>query len=305
MISADKGLIAKNTDIKIVNNKGFIATVNQQGKLWLTSHKNRLFFKPNQAIQWLNQQFNNNYDGYCICCKQSSKRSIDLCQACENSLAKLEISCTQCAEALNTEASLCGNCIIKPPSFSQAQALWHYQFPLDQLIKAYKYQQKPAIGKALGQVYAQHLKQINATADLITYVPMHWQRRSQCDFNHSEQLAALISKQLNIALSKKLLSKIKANPKQHSLNKKQRQRNLKNSFVVNKPEQIAGKTIALVDDVMTTGSTAEVISQALIKAGAKEVHIWCLARVTKRQASTTEPAENNNLCHNKNSPTNS
>lgn len=113
--------------------------------------------------------------------------------------------------------------------------------------------------------------------DVIVPVPMHWRRKLSRGFNHCEQLAEQLGQSLQLPVFKGL-RRIRNSPPQQGLSAAQRHRNLQGAFALQGKQSVEGLSIALLDDVITTGSTAEAISQLLLAAGARDVHIWSLAR---------------------------
>ena len=121
--------------------------------------------------------------------------------------------------------------------------------------------------------------------DAILPVPMHWWRRWKRGFNQSELLAAAISRSTAAPVLRELVRR-RRTPPQAGLSLEARQDNVKESFRVRRRERVKGKRILLVDDVMTTGSTATACAVALKKAGAASVVLLTLARVDRRWAET-------------------
>lgn len=217
--------------------------------------------------------------GRCILCDSHAQPELDICAACAVDLPALGPCCSGCALPMTTNAAdLCGQCLLSPPPFSLAIASWLYAPPVAQLIAAFKYEQRLSYGETLAKINAKTLVSTyrqRQLPDLITPTPLHWRRHLQRGFNQSDLLAQHYAKQLNIPLQQ-LIKRDKATPPQQALNAKQRKQNLSNAFSV--CGNVRGKSVALVDDVMTTGATATEISRCLLAAGAREVHIWCLAR---------------------------
>ena len=169
---------------------------------------------------------------------------------------------------------LCGRCIRQPPGFSASTALYPYQFPLNLLIQGFKHHGKLVNERALQQL-------IGAASlpwpdcDQLCPLPVHWQRRWRRGFDQSERLANLLGRRWQRPVIRALV-RHRATPHQQGLTRKQRQRNLRHAFRCQ--ADVQDLNLVLVDDVMTTGSTARAASQALLDAGAASVRVWCLAR---------------------------
>ncbi len=143
----------------------------------------------------------------------------------------------------------------------------------------FKYQNKKFHAKYFAEELYSLFKKEGLSADVITFVPMHEDRLEERGYNHAELLAREFSVLSKIEL-KPLVVKIKETERQATLSLKERLKNLSSSFKVSKPE-IIDKKILLIDDVLTTGSTADVISKALKNAGAKEVTVLTIASVSR------------------------
>jgi ComF family protein len=117
--------------------------------------------------------------------------------------------------------------------------------------------------------------------DAIAPVPLHWRKQWQRKFNQSELLARAISRRTAIPVVK-ALKRIKPTATQAGLSNSARRRNVAAAFRCPRPELISGKRILLIDDVMTTGSTAAACALALKRAGATRVALLTVARVDRR-----------------------
>ena len=116
------------------------------------------------------------------------------------------------------------------------------------------------------------------TVDLIVPVPLHIRRLRERGFNQALLLARELSKQTGIPCEQRSLRKIKDTPFQTALKGRERRKNLKAAFRVKKTEEIEGKSVLLVDDVYTTGTTVNECARTLLEAGAATVGVLTLAR---------------------------
>lgn len=225
--------------------------------------------------------------GQCLLCAGPPGDSTlpGLCSGCMYDLPFMDrqVRCHSCGLGLHSNGEHCGQCLHQPPSFSRSHIPFSYQYPLDKIIHGFKYRRHLASGELLGKLLADYVEHCQESPDwqapdLIIPTPMHWLRRWRRGFNQADLLAGVLAQQLGIPLASKLVRRHKQAPSQQGLSREQRQRNLRNAFTINHPALIAGKRIALVDDVVTTTATARELSRLLRKAGAADVQVWALAR---------------------------
>lgn len=223
------------------------------------------------------QKPNSTFLNRCLFCQAYCRSS--MCLECMRELPWLESCCQRCALPMDESADLCGNCQKSSPSYDSVLALWRYEFPIDQVISRIKYKQDLACIRLAASQFSlavnKHIQMSDNPVDVLVPVPAHWQRK----LNRGIQQAALLCKILaDHSNTPRLhaLKKHQATHTQQGLSRDQRQRNLADSFTAD--SRVAGLHIGLIDDVMTTGATAEICSQQLLQAGAKSVQVFCLAR---------------------------
>ena len=221
----------------------------------------------------------------CLLCDESTDTAFAICTACETELPWLGDQCQQCALPLAMSGFTCAQCTRNAPAFDEVAAPWLYQFPIDSLITRFKHQGNWPMGRLMAQLlgqFLQHRFEENLPRpDFLLPVPLAVKRLRQRGYNQAAMLADWLSAQLQLPVQDRLITRTQETPAQQGLDAKARKRNLRNAFVVVDQEPIKGKHVALVDDVLTTGSTADVIAKLLIKAGACRVDIYCLARTPK------------------------
>lgn len=154
-------------------------------------------------------------------------------------------------------------------------AAYSYAFPVDQLIQALKYQQRLAIAPLLGTGLAETVSN-QAPPDILIPMPLHTARLRQRGFNHATEIAREVAIRLNLPLSLTSCERVRDTPPQVALAYDQRRRNVRDAFACH--GDVAGKHVALIDDVMTTGTSLDELAKTLIKAGAREVVAWVVAR---------------------------
>ncbi|WP_353409953.1 ComF family protein [Pseudoteredinibacter isoporae] len=208
------------------------------------------------------------------------------CSPCLAGLPWLEHCCQRCALPLGHGAELCPHCLKAPPAFRHCLCLWRYEFPISTLIQRFKYQaDRPArrfLETQLSRTVDMYLEQSGETFDAVLAVPSHPLKRFWRGYNQSYLLAKALSRTCQLPY-RSTLAKRRWSRSQQGLSRKQRLNNLKTSFQIR--STVAGLKLLLVDDVMTTASTANVISQLLMEHDATSVDIACLARTPQHMTS--------------------
>ncbi|MEJ6655901.1 MAG: ComF family protein [Pseudomonas sp.] len=234
----------------------------------------------NKVYNWLNiDQFNR-----CLLCLGSAAGIPEcLCHGCLSDLPWLGSACRQCALPMPFPDQLCGQCQHNQPAFSHVVTPFRYTFPLDSLIPSFKYHQQLTYGRLLArllhQAVAHHYQERQQTLpDLLIPMPLHRVRQAQRGYNQALELARPIARLLNLPLDRHSLVRQRPTAPQQGLDAPARRQNLQNAFACRHPERIAGKHLALIDDVVTTGTTVNEASRILLDAGALSVSIWCVAR---------------------------
>lgn len=211
----------------------------------------------------------------CILCGAAGWQSLDLCFACYGQINKNTLCCTHCACPLAMPNSVCGRCLSLPPAFDSVYAPFLYHSTLSYLIKALKYHGDYKIARSLGLLLANDL--INSVRpDCLIPVPLHHSRYRQRGFNQAIEIARVVGKQLQIPLALDACVRHRDTPQQTRLTNKQRRRNIKNAFSLVKP--LAAQHVVIIDDVMTTGATANELASVLKKSGVQRVDVWLCAR---------------------------
>ncbi len=179
------------------------------------------------------------------------------------------------------EKLICPACLENRPSFDDSIIIFHYNEPLKKAIGDLKYRDNINLSKKFAQLLVNKLKNEAQNYDLIIAVPLHKKRLQHRKFNQSILLARFISKAFkHLKFHPDILLRTKNTKSQVSLSQKDRMQNLRNIFEINAKykNEILGKKILLIDDVMTTGATLDNCSQALKKAGAKHVTAVTIAK---------------------------
>ncbi|BBH48445.1 amidophosphoribosyltransferase [Pseudomonas sp. KU43P] len=218
-------------------------------------------------------------------CDEIAEQPYPLCVACEQALPWLDEYCLRCALPLPMAGLTCGQCSRRAPAFEQVIALWHYGFPVDTLISRFKHRRQWPLGRLMGELLGHGLRHRYAEGlavpDLLLPVPLARRRLRERGFNQAGMLARWLASQLGVPCDERLLLRTRDTPAQQGLDAKARRRNLRRAFTLQRPGMVEGKHVALIDDVLTTGTTAQAIAQLLRKGGARRVDVYCLARTPK------------------------
>lgn len=177
--------------------------------------------------------------------------------------------------------ALCPECLHEAPDFDEARAVMVYNATAGKMISALKYHDRMgAIAR-----YAQQMQQAGAgmlaKADALVPVPLHWKRLLKRRYNQSAWLAYALADVTGLPCEPGWLSRTRSTKQQTGMTRRERQANVKRAFQVNAPENVAGKHIVLIDDVVTTGATANACARALKDAGATWVGVLSIARTVK------------------------
>jgi ComF family protein len=208
----------------------------------------------------------------CLLCGAPSKSGV-WCAACDASLPRLTKACCPVCALPTLNGAVCGRCLNQLPHFKRTVAAYAYAFPLDKLVQALKYGEKLHLANSLGDKLAQC---VVVRPDCLVAMPLHPARLRERGFNQSLQLARRIGRQLDLPVLSLACRRVRNTTSQSSLPWKERGKNMRKAFSCS--SEVAGKHVAVVDDVMTTGATLNELSLALLKAGATEVSAWVVAR---------------------------
>jgi len=219
--------------------------------------------------------------GQCVACLEPHAH-VGLCTPCLQDLPANLSHCRCCALPIAYAGNelICGQCLKDPPPFSRIVAPWRYRFPVDGMVQRYKYNGQRAYARPLIHDLGTHLTSMleahpERTPDLLLASPMHPARRRKRGFNQAADIAEQISRQSGIPWSADFVVRKRRTRPQRGLNREERLANLRGIYQVTR---LPPASIAIVDDVVTTGATARSLTEALLEAGAREIQIWALAR---------------------------
>ena len=215
----------------------------------------------------------------CALCAAPSKGAV-VCAACDAALPRAASRCARCALAL-AHGGICGQCLRRAPSFDAALAAFEYRFPVDRVIRRFKYAGDLALGRWLALALAQRVA-AEAPPDLVVAPPLAPPRLRERGFNQALEIAKVVARRVNVPCALDGLKRSRETAPQPGLGRRERLANLRRAFRCEL--ELHGEHVAVVDDVMTSGATAEALARALKSAGAARVSIWAVAR-------TPQPAQ--------------
>ena len=196
-----------------------------------------------------------------------------LCEKCYDKITFITHPCQKCGDETGDFDAFCENCKGKNSNhnFDRAYSVAKYSGTAKELVYSLKYGRNQYVAKVISDFILRKFDEINETFDIIIPVPLGQKRLKKRGFNQAELLANSLSKQRNIPLDTTSLIRTKETITQTDMSRENRIKNVKNAFAVVGRDNIKGKKILLIDDIVTTGATTDEISRLLIKKGAKSV----------------------------------
>jgi len=209
-----------------------------------------------------------------------------LCPGCGADLPWIMSGCSRCGAPLppGTPAGQCAHCDLVLHGIDRVRAALVYEFPVDSLVAAAKFRGRLECARALGDLLARALADDSAArpgCDLVVPVPLHPARLGARGYNQAAIIGAAAARAAGLALDTAACLRRLNTPAQSGLAGSARRANVRGAFAARR--DLSGLTIAVVDDVITTGHTVSALAVALRRAGATGVEAWCAARVVTGQ----------------------
>lgn len=213
------------------------------------------------------------FGGRCYLCRGTSQRGAVVCAPCRGDLPRLPASrCPRCALP-SPAGAVCGRCLAHPPRYDATVAALAYAFPADVLIQALKYRGELALAPLLGGMLAAELP-LDTGVDRALPVPLSARRLRERGYNQAMEIARALPGPARLA--PELCARVRDTPAQSELPWAARAHNVRDAFRCERT--LDGMTVAVIDDVMTTGATLDAVAAALKRAGAARVVNWVVAR---------------------------
>lgn len=208
----------------------------------------------------------------CFVCGEAADERL-VCAACEAQLPVQPPACPVCAVP-SVDGAVCGQCLRMPPAFDATRACFAYGFPVDRMVQALKYQYRLAVAP----FFAEALSRLEPPPSdaLLLPMPLHVRRLRARGFNQAVEVARLLAQNWGLALRLAGVARATDSMPQAGLPWSARQANVRGAFRCD--ESFAGKTVLVVDDVMTTGATLDELARTLKRHGAVRVENLVVAR---------------------------
>jgi ComF family protein len=224
----------------------------------------------------------------CLVCSEPGDGGRDLCRACATVLPWLRAACTTCALPLATARTIadapgamiaCGTCLGTPPPLAAAHATFLYAFPVDRLLRRFKFHHDLAAGRLLADTMVDAFASL-PMPDALVPVPLHVRRLRSRGYDQARELARPLAEALGVPLRAGLLRRSRETAPQSALDAEARRGNVRGAFrAASAGNAPMPAHVVLVDDVMTTGATLHAAARALRRAGVARVDAWVCARV--------------------------
>jgi len=212
----------------------------------------------------------------CVLCAAASGERL-LCAACVADLPLVAEACPQCAGP-SPGGAVCGACATHPPPFDATLAPWRYEFPVDRLVLALKFGRRLALAEAFGAALAG--RAAGQRVDALVPMPLGDARLAERGFNQALEIARHLARAAGFALAPGLARRVRDTAPQTGLPHAARAANVRGAFECG--ADAAGRALAVIDDVMTTGASVAELARTLKRAGATRVEAWVVARTWPR-----------------------
>ena len=198
-----------------------------------------------------------------------------VCPECEADFFPTSLPrCMVCAVPVHGKDVICGRCQSSPPHFVRTTALADYAPPVDGMVTALKFGARLDLASVFGRLLARRAS-VDAGA-LVVPVPLAFERVAERGYNQSMQIARAFCDSTGARLGTDIVRRIRHTPPQQALALEDRRRNIRGAFIAS--GSVGGRTVLVVDDVMTSGSTMDEMARVLVAAGATRVHALVVAR---------------------------
>jgi ComF family protein len=196
--------------------------------------------------------------------------------------------CLLCGQAAGPVGPACAGCLADLPwldaplaplaGFDEVRSALRYEYPVDRLVAAAKFGRQVPVARGLGQLLAWRMPPLPEPPDAVVPVPLHWRREATRGFNQAEEVARCLCQERGWPLRPDVCRRIRQTPEQSALGAAQRRDNLRGAFAIADSRSVVRcRHVLLVDDVLTTGATAEAVASVFQAAGVPRLSLWTVA----------------------------
>ncbi len=214
--------------------------------------------------------------------KLGLNREVCFCETCWKSIRIIkEPACVYCGKQLfNENEHFCGDCTVRRLSFTDNRSAGIYEGVLKEALHEFKYKGKRSLVSPLGKIMTAYISKTGGVEDIdfIVPVPVFEKKKADREYNQAELLADYIGRSFKLPVLKDVLLRVDDTPPQYKFGVEERFKNVNGVFAVNNSSKIKWACILLVDDLLTTGATADECSKMLLGSGASQIRVFTLAR---------------------------
>jgi competence protein ComFC len=224
-------------------------------------------------------------------CAGCGRVGLRWCDACQGNVRLTAGNLCPCCGEPETNASLCRGCLADPPEYQSVRSYGDFSGPLREALHRLKYQRDVGAGEALSKHLIELYNHLNWNVDVVTPVPLSSTRIRQRGYNQAGVLARPLAYSIQKPYRPAAIWRTRETQSQVSLSRQERKANVNGAFKADEG-LVRGKTILVIDDVATTGSTINACAKALRHAGASAVFGLTLARAVQKAGADDQPIFN-------------
>ena len=225
----------------------------------------------------------------CALCNERVSENATLCPKCFAQLNFItKPHCKICGRPFDCEVfgeMVCAHCLANPPRFTKARSVLMYDGAARKLILAFKHGDRLDLVPLLTKLMIRVAAELMPKVDIVMPVPLHRLRLLKRKYNQSAILTKRLAKYYRKPYNFDILKRVRSTCSQGHLTARERRKNVMNAFDIKSSQLIQDKTVLLIDDVLTTGATANECAKVLLKAGAKQVYLLTFASTSPYTAN--------------------
>ena len=218
--------------------------------------------------------------GLCLACGSELDDANLLCDCCSARLSRVPNPCRYCAQPNPVDGAICPACRLNPPRWQRMIAPLQYRGLARDYLLQLKFSDALYLARTLCVECIEPFRHSSPRPEVLLPVPLHRERLFERGYNQACEIATLWSHALGVPIDRRALTRLHATRGQSGLSAAQREQNVRRAFAY-APKKTY-RHVAVVDDIVTTGSTVNEITRTLHRAGVEYVEIWALARVYRR-----------------------